>query len=98
MGTPYMPPGTDPTGYPGPQPSRPIPTANSKLADGAQHLVQNWKSTVSSLLTIYVAVVAALTGPDLAANGITHFHAPEWFLLGGVIAKVILGVIQKDPQ
>ena len=33
MGTPYTPPGTDPTGYPGPQPSRPIPTTNEIPAE-----------------------------------------------------------------
>ena len=31
MGTPYTPPGTDPTGYPGPHPPKPVDSENEPI-------------------------------------------------------------------
>lgn len=61
-----------------------------------QHFIANWKTTLQSLLSGWLAISAALTGADFA--GVSGFHASKWFLISGVVAKVVLGSIQSDAK
>lgn len=61
-----------------------------------QHIIANWKTTLSSVLSAWLAISSALTGADFA--GVSGFHASKWFLIAGVIAKVLLGSIQSDAK
>jgi len=61
-----------------------------------QHALANWKSTVQSLLSGYLSIFAALTGADFA--GVGGLHYSRYFLISGIVAKAILGVIQSDAK
>ncbi len=58
------------------------------------HVIQNWKSTVSGLLTATIGV----SGVFLAV-GITGKHVGTSSVVFVVsnVAKVLLGIVQKDP-
>ena len=71
----------------------PVPL-KTLLSNGLSHLILNWKSTAQGVISGYLAIFSALTGADFAGAG--SFHFAKWFLISGVVAKVLLGVIQTD--
>lgn len=70
------------------------------LSDALSHLLNNWKTTVQAILGVVVATgvyFAAVPTAVLQQNGITQqeiFYAT----IGFGLAKVYLGLIQKDGQ
>ena len=60
------------------------------------HALANWKTTLSGLLSGWLAISAALTGADF--SGVQGFHAAKWFLISGVVAKAVLGLLQSDAK
>ena len=70
------------------------------LSDALTHLVNNWKTTVSGLLTVTItagAYFAAVPTAVLQQNGITQKEI-FWGTCAVGLAKVFLGLIQKDGQ
>lgn len=61
-----------------------------------QHFMANWKTTLQGLLSGWLSISAALTGADFA--GVGGFHASKWFLIAGIVAKVLLSTIQSDAK
>jgi hypothetical protein len=64
----------------------------SKITDALKHIAKNWKTTLSGILTGVIGLSAAVVAPNPWISS-----AIAGKILGaGVIAKVILGMIQKD--
>lgn len=64
----------------------------SKFMDALKHVVKNWKTTLAGILTSVIGLSAAAVAPNPWISS-----AIAGKILGaGVIAKVILSVIQKD--
>lgn len=80
-----------------PDPHEPMST---KLSDALNHIIENWKTTVSAVLTTTLATgtyFAAVPANILQQNGITQHE----IFIGTVIcglAKVYLSLIQKDAK
>jgi len=73
---------------------------STTLSDALNHFAQNWKTTVSAILTTIIAAgvyFAAVPTSLLQQNGITQTEI-FWGTVVVGLAKVILGVIQKDGQ
>jgi hypothetical protein len=74
------------------EPTEPL---NAVLSDALTHLIQNWKTTVSGVLTLMVTGGAYLTlapPPGFTAKEI------GWATFATGLAKVWLSLIQKDGQ
>lgn len=57
------------------------------------HLLDNWKSTVQSLLTTTFAVTGVL-----ATSSIIKPHTAAILVTVNGVAKVLLGLYQTDPK
>jgi hypothetical protein len=78
-------------------PSKPL---NQVLSDALTHLIVNWKTTVSSILTTITAAgfyFAAVPTAVLQQNGISQ-KVIFWGTCVVGIAKVFLGMIQNDAK
>ncbi|HTF70900.1 MAG TPA: hypothetical protein VK638_50345 [Edaphobacter sp.] len=64
----------------------------SKLTDALKHIQQNWKTSVSGFLTGLIGFSAVASTPNPWINSALGIK-----ILGAAsIAKVVLGMIQKD--
>lgn len=74
------------------EPNKPL---NAVLSDAITHIIQNWKTTVSGMLTLAVTGGAYLTVAPPPG-----FTAKElgWATFAVGLAKVWLSLIQKDGQ
>ncbi len=73
---------------------------NEKLAEMLDHLIVNWKSTVSNLLTltlIALGVLLAQPPETLMANGLT-LKEIFWMGMISAVAKVYVALITKDAK
>lgn len=78
-------------------PSKPL---NQILSDALTHLIGNWKTTASSILTAITAAgvyFAAVPTVVLQQNGISQ-TAIFWGTCVVGLAKVFLGLIQNDAK
>lgn len=68
---------------------------STTVSDVVTHILTNWKTTVSSILTVTLATSAALLAyPPIQQH-------PQWVIwLGGaqILAKIWIGLIQVDAK
>lgn len=66
----------------------------SKLSAAFQHIRENWKTTVSGLLTAVIGLSAVASAPNPWINS----GLGQKILGASAIAKVVLSVLQKDAK
>ena len=65
-----------------------------------EHVIKNWKSTVSGFLTMFLATgtyFAAVPTATLQQHGVSQ-NLIFWLTVATGLAKVWLGMIQKDVK
>ena len=73
---------------------------NEKLALVLKHLIENWKSTVSNLLTVVIitGVYLSTQSPENLTNlGISE-HVVTWGTFLSGLAKLYVAFITKDAK
>ena len=68
---------------------------STTLSDALSHLLENWKSTVQSLLTVVIALGTYLA---ITPSTVISQHAAGIITLMTGAAKVLLGLIEKDAK